>query len=225
MICDRCKKELGDRLFSAVGVNICPECNTETGGTVSISLAIEKIQKDIGVYSKAAPLKTITLDQFMYFQPCYDKARIQEIAGNKKDWNALDILALNIPAKDRFWSVLREEFIDAPILHEFACQCAEEAFKAIDEPDPRSVNAVKTKRKWLKGAASDSELGEAASEAWCIVGTANDANADESDAAVYAAATTWTGPRDTAWDAARVATDQGKSANAQIALLVRLLSS
>ena len=48
------------------------------------------------------------------------------------------------------------------ILHEFACWCAEQALKrerkAGREPDPRSWQAIETKRKWLRGEASDQEL-------------------------------------------------------------------
>ena len=50
-------------------------------------------------------------------------------------------------------------------LHEFACWCAEGALKAERkagrEPDKRSWNAIKVKRAWLKGKASNSELSAA----------------------------------------------------------------
>lgn len=103
-------------------------------------------------------MKTVTIEQFMTFNPCYDEKRIKRIAGRKKNWTALDVLVLDIPAQDKLWAVLREEFIDAPILHDFACLCAEEALKLIEKPDPRSVAAIKTKRKWLKGEATYQEL-------------------------------------------------------------------
>lgn len=81
-------------------------------------------------------------------------------------------------------------FADATkTLHEFACWCAERALraerKAGREPDPRSWAAIKTKRAWLKGKASDSELD-----------AARDAARDAAWAAVW----------DAVWDAAWAAT-------------------
>ena len=106
-------------------------------------------------------MKTVTVEQFMTFNPCskYDENTIKKIAGRKKRWSALDVLKLDfIPAQDRLWAVLREEFIDVPILHEFACRCAEGVLKQMDNPDPCSVAAIEIKRKWLKGEATDEEL-------------------------------------------------------------------
>lgn len=60
----------------------------------------------------------------------------------------MDILRLRrVPAKDRLWVVLREDLIPAKLLHEFGCWCADEALKLIDNPDPRSVEAVRAKRQ------------------------------------------------------------------------------
>ena len=51
------------------------------------------------------------------------------------------------------------------LLHEFACWCAERALraerKAGREPNKRSWEAIHVKRRWLKGKASDEELGAA----------------------------------------------------------------
>ena len=137
-------------------------------------------------------MKTVTVEQFMKFNPCYDEDKIKEIAGDKKDWTALDVLALDIPAEHRLWSVLREEFIDAPILHEFACRCAEEALKLVDNPDQRSVAAIETKRRWLKGEATNEELAAACAAAYAAAyaarAAADFAAADAARAAACAAA-------------------------------------
>ena len=112
-------------------------------------------------------MKTVTLDQFMSFGPCYTRERLQKIAGAKAEWSALDILALDqVPANDRLWAVLREELIDAPILHEFACRCAEKALARVENPDPRSVAAIAAKRAWLRGEISDEQLAAAWAAAW-----------------------------------------------------------
>ena len=131
-------------------------------------------------------MKTVTPEQFKGFGPCWletaeGRKRFARIAAIRDEWTALDVLNLpNVSAADKLWSVLREEFIDAPILHEFACRCAEYALSFVDNPDPRSIAAIDAKRKWLRGEIADKEL----AAAW---------------AAARAAA--W----DTAWDAARAA--------------------
>ena len=47
------------------------------------------------------------------------------------------------------------------LLHEFACRCAERQLKAAGITDERCWNAITTKRKWLKGEATDGELSAA----------------------------------------------------------------
>jgi hypothetical protein len=71
-------------------------------------------------------------------------------------------------------------------LHEFACRCAETAMKTAKVEDQRCWAAIETKRRWLKGEATDEELDAAWDAAW--------------DAARDAA---WDAARDAAWDAAR----------------------
>ena len=112
-------------------------------------------------------MKTITYEQFLEFEPCYlddpkKKALMDSIAARRERWSALDILALDeIPPADRLWAILREELIDAPILHEFACRCAERALSCVENPNPHSVRAIEVKRAWLRGKATDEELAAA----------------------------------------------------------------
>ena len=110
-------------------------------------------------------MKTITYEDFVRFNPCWltdeeerDK-RAEQLARYRKmrdEWTAIDILRLDdVNAEDRLWLVLREELIDAPILHEFACRCADRAIARIEMPDSRSVEVIEAKRKWLRGEISD----------------------------------------------------------------------
>ena len=111
-------------------------------------------------------MKSVTLEEFKKFGPCWledkeDTKKLEEIGRRKKQWTALDILDLpdeEVSAADKLWAVLREELIDAPVLHEFACRCAEEALKLVDNPDPRSVAAIEAKRKWLRGEIGNDAL-------------------------------------------------------------------
>jgi len=93
--------------------------------------------------------------------PCYDPAERGLCA---PDWRgtALDVLRdERVSTQDARWLVLREDWIPAPTLHEFACRCAERALALIDNPDPRSVAAIATKRAWLRGEATNAELAAA----------------------------------------------------------------
>lgn len=151
-------------------------------------------------------MKTITYEQFLEFEPCYlddpkKKALMDSIAARRGRWSALDILALDeIPPADRLWAVLREELIDAPILHELACRCAERALSRVENPDPRSLRAIEAKRAWIRGEATDDEL-EAAraaaldaaraathAAAWNAAEAARAAALDSAEAAAWAAA-------------------------------------
>ena len=124
-------------------------------------------------------MKTITYEDFVSFNPCWltDEEERNEHADQlaryramRDKWTALDILRLDdVNTEDRLWLVLREELIDAPILHEFACRCAERALDRIDKPDARSVAAIEAKRKWLLGEISDKELVAAMDAAWSAV--------------------------------------------------------
>lgn len=71
-----------------------------------------------------------------------------------------------VSAEDKLWAVLGPELVEEAILHEFACRCAEEALKLVDNPDPRSVAAIAAKRSWMKGEISGAELAAARDAAW-----------------------------------------------------------
>ena len=164
-------------------------------------------------------MKTVTYEEFLALDPCWlegedgegwIKVSFERFGGRM---SALDILSLDgVREEDRLWSVLREEFIPAPILHEFACVCAEYALTLIDNPDPRSIKAVEVKRAWMRGEATDGELDtaraaarEAARVAVCKAKAARDA----------ACGTAWVAraARDVAWTASdAVGEDAGSAA-------------
>ena len=73
------------------------------------------------------------------------------------------------------------------VLYEFACRCAEDALKLIDDPDERSIAAIEAKRKWLKGKIGDKELAYAAAYAAYAADAAAYAAAYAADSAAYAA--------------------------------------
>ena len=117
-------------------------------------------------------MKTVTVEQFKSFRPCWletaeGRERFARIAALRNEWTALDVLNLpDVSEQDKLWSVLRKEFIDAPMMHEFACRCAEYALSFVESPDPRSIAAIEARRKWLRGEITDAELYAASAAAW-----------------------------------------------------------
>ena len=117
-------------------------------------------------------MKTVTLEQFIKFKPCWLKEeggeeRLREIGSCKKEWTALDVLALDeVSAEDRLWAVLHEDFLSEKTMHEFALLCAERALITAKVTDERCWDAIKVKRAWVRGEASDAELVAARVAAW-----------------------------------------------------------
>ena len=172
-------------------------------------------------------MKTITYEDFVSFKPCWlidgetrikHAAQLSRYRKMRDKWSAIDILRLDdVDAEDRLWLVLREELIDAPILREFACRCAERALSRIDKPDERSVAAIEAKRKWMRGEISDDAM--AAERA-----AARDAEmiAERAEAFVAAMAAAWAAERAAAW-AAAMAAAWAAEREWQVAELMRML--
>lgn len=116
-------------------------------------------------------MKTITLAAFKKLNPCWlqdgRESKLDEIGARKERWSAIDILRLpndEVSAGDRLWSA--RFLIPDKIMHEFACRCAEEALKLVENPDPISVAAITAKRAWLRGEINDEQLAAAWAAAW-----------------------------------------------------------
>ena len=97
------------------------------------------------------------------------------------------------------------------VLHEFACRVAEIALSKVT-PDPRSLAAIKAKRKWMKGKISDEELDAAGRGAWYATESAAESaawyaakSAAESAARSVAGSATGSAAWYAAWYAARSA--------------------
>jgi hypothetical protein len=136
-------------------------------------------------------MRSVTVNQVLSWEPCeeYTRERLEELFAGRETVNVNDVLKMDISDTDKLWAALREDFISAETLHEFACRVAENALlkerKAGREPDARIWKALEVKRKWLKGEATDSELAAAREAA---------------RAAAWAAA--WAAAREAAWEAA-----------------------
>jgi hypothetical protein len=160
-------------------------------------------------------MNTFTIDDIRKFWPCYDPNKYLP-----EDWEgtALDILRVDTcPAKDRFWVVLRDGWIDDKTLRLFAVWCAREVLKLVDNPDPRSIAACDVAERFANGAATQQEMAAARSGAWAA---ARAAAWDATGAWVAAWAWDATG----AWAAARAAAWAWDAAwDAQLKHLIEML--
>ena len=111
--------------------------------------------------------------------------------------------------------------IDATmILHEFACRVAEIALSKVTNPDPRSLAAIKAKRKWMKGKISDKDLDAAESAAGSAAeSTVRRAAWAAARSAAWAAAgsAAWAAAESAAWAAAESAAESAAWAAAESA--------
>jgi hypothetical protein len=122
------------------------------------------------------------------------------------DLKSLPVEALSY--MDRCWLLLREEFLPKKTLHLLACDFAEAALKrerkAGREPDPRSWEAIRIKRLWVDGKATDDELEAALKAAWAAAQVAALAASREAGTLVQATAWAAVGKAErVAWGAVR----------------------
>lgn len=118
-------------------------------------------------------MKTVTYEQVIAMNPSWLETknggqrlkRYAERLGGKA--TALDILGLKrVPADDRLTLVLREDFIDAPILCDFAKRCTDRATQKAWKPTIRSWMATKYKRELLTGKITKVQLADMQDDVW-----------------------------------------------------------
>jgi len=131
-------------------------------------------------------MKKITVREIMKFGPCdrYNVFTVFKLIKFGK--TPLEILDLPISKSDKFWLLLRSDYIPIKQLHILACDFAQEV--AYLNPDPRVQAAIDAKRLWIDGKITDEELKKAADAAAYAAWSAADAAADATRAAAYAAA-------------------------------------
>ena len=105
------------------------------------------------------------------------------------------------------------------VLHEFALAVATDALRAADARgavvDPRARAAIETKRRWLRGEATDAALAAAEAAAWAATEAASEAATEAaSEAATEAARAAAEAASEAATEAARAAADAAAGAAA-----------
>jgi hypothetical protein len=147
--------------------------------------------------------KVVTLEQVLSLNLYYSKEKLLEISEGKTELTIGEIIDLRfVSAENKLWLLLREEIIPARTLHEFALWCAETALTRTKVTDERSWNALKVKRLWLDGKATDEELDAAMVAARDAAGVAAPPYPAYKVAARAAA---WSAARDTTKAAAKSA--------------------
>lgn len=109
---------------------------------------------------------TVDADTVISWEPCYEEDKVRQLLYRpftiREILTCKDGLWALVPEKDRLWVVLRTELIPAEILHTFACDIAEMMLllerEGSRKTDIRSWEAIRIKRLWIKGEATDKEL-------------------------------------------------------------------
>ena len=120
-------------------------------------------------------MKKITVREIMKLGPC-DRYNIFTIFKLIKFGKTpLEILGLPISKSDKFWLLLRPDYIPIKQLHILACDFAQEV--AYLNSDPRVQAAIDAKRLWIDGKITDEELKKARDAAYAAYAAARAADA------------------------------------------------
>jgi hypothetical protein len=135
----------------------------------------------------------LTVREMMRLEPCeeYTLSRVRELWGDRERCTAADILRMDIPAKDRLWAVLREEFLPKRLLARAACDFAEHVLPIYEEryPDDNAPrHCIEVKRRHIGGKATDEELWGAMTAADAAAAAAYHAAYHAARAAAHSAA-------------------------------------
>ena len=146
----------------------------------------------------------LTKQKLIEWEHCYsaeDFERVTDVIFAKsasvsvREFLELDLKIFNNP-EDLFWVILRTELVPEKLLHEVAIYCAEKVLPLFETEYPgdmRPRDAIETKKRWLRGEASDAEFEAAREAAWDAADRGEELSVD------------LTAARAAAWDAARAA--------------------
>ncbi len=145
-------------------------------------------------------MKRITVKDVMAAKPCwkYTEEIVEKLWKERETLTPQEIAKLDIPAKDRLWAIITCCLNDRQRRH-FACDCAELSLSRIENPDSRSVEAVRVARLYADGKTTDEQLTKARNAAYNAAYTVYNATYTVYNAACDAA---WSAACDAACDAA-----------------------
>jgi hypothetical protein len=101
---------------------------------------------------------------------------------------------VSVSAEDRHWALAHASSATDRILQEHICWCARQLLARVENPDPRSIQAVEVSERFARGEATDEELDAALVNAEGAAYNRPWATCLECDAAWLAYTTTWLVP-------------------------------
>jgi hypothetical protein len=112
-----------------------------------------KIPPDAG---RRTGMKTVSVGDVLAWNPCrrYTKEVVEKLFAGREKLSALEILDLDILVEDRFWALLRNDFLSDRDLRLFAADCAEQVLPIFEHEypeDKRPRNAIKVLRQYARG--------------------------------------------------------------------------
>ena len=148
----------------------------------------------------------ITFEQILAFKPCYDKAKIRALFGDRESVTWEQVAECEaVPLNDRVW--LGTMLMDATQQRLFAVLCARYVLSQQATADPRSVSACDVAERFAVGDATQQELESARSAArsarsaaWSAAWSAAESAAES--AAWSARSTAWSAVWSAVWSAA-----------------------
>lgn len=122
-------------------------------------------------------LISATADEVVAWSPYRSSWKIRVLVAGREHWTAADLIAAcdhgKIPHAEVVRILLRPQLIPDRALWEIACKLVDLAHDRLrslgGEPDPRSIAAIETRRRWLRGEATEDDLARAATgamDAW-----------------------------------------------------------
>ena len=135
-------------------------------------------------------IKKITLSVVRSFNPCaeYTDDRISELLGLRGWLTPLEVCDLPISVEDKFWLLLRKEFLSAIDLRLFACDCAQRVMHLVPDGEDRPQMAIDVAIGYAMGTVDDTDLAAASDAAWDAAWDAGAAAKAAASDAAWAAA-------------------------------------
>ena len=107
-------------------------------------------------------MKRITVNDIMAADPCekYTEEVVKKLWAGHETLTPEEIAKLDIPGEDRLWAIISCCLSDRQRRH-FACDCAELVLSKAENPDSRSIEAIRVARLYADRKATDEQLTKA----------------------------------------------------------------
>ncbi len=162
--------------------------------------------------------RTVTVNQVMAWEPCYDSDRVEALFAGRECLTALEIADLDIHAEYRVWALCHEELLTPCELRTLACRFVRGTPLGDGRTvwalltDQRSRAAVEVAERYVLGEATDEDLAAARSAAFAAWAAARAAARSAAETAARSAARDAWAARSAARSAAEAASRDAEAA-------------